>query len=195
MGTKGTSFFYDENAEVYATRKRTVPTRRLDAFLSELSPGASILELGCGAGQDCAYMLSKGFDVTPTDGSVELAKHAEELLGRPVKVMRFEALDAESEYGGVWAEASLLHVPRSMLPDILKRTRRALKDDGIFHASFKAGDAEGYDDFGRYYNYPSASWLKELLSEDGWRNISVTEGDGGGYDGKPTRWLYLAAHK
>lgn len=195
MAIEGTSTFYDENAEVYATRKRTVPTRRLDAFLSELSAGASILELGCGAGQDCAYMLSKGFDVTPTDGSLELAKLAEELIGRPVKVMRFEALDAEAEYGGVWAEASLLHVPRAMLPDVLKRIRRALKDGGILHASFKAGDAEGYDDFGRYYNYPSASWLKERLLEGGWQSISITEGDGSGYDGKPTHWLYLAARK
>lgn len=195
MTTESTSSFYDENAEVYATRKRTVPTRRLDAFLSELSPGASILELGCGSGQDCAYMLSKGFEVTPTDGSVELAKQAEKLIGRPVKVMRFEALDAETEYGGAWAEASLLHVPRATLPDVFSRISRALKDGGVLHATFKAGDAEGYDGFGRYYNYPSAAWLAECLSEGGWRNISITEGDGGGYDGRPTRWLYLAARK
>ncbi|MEZ2127142.1 MULTISPECIES: class I SAM-dependent methyltransferase [unclassified Sinorhizobium] len=195
MATEGTSSFYDENAEIYAVRRRTVPTQRLDAFLSELSPGAPVLELGCGGGHDCAYMLSKGFDVMPTDGSVELAKRAEKLLDRPVKVMRFESLDEENEYSGVWAEASLLHMPRAVLPDVLKRINRALKYGGILHASFKAGDAEGYDGFGRYYNYPSVAWLTERLSEGGWRNVSIIERDGGGYDGKPTRWLYLAARK
>ena len=190
-----TSSFYDDNALVYATRERNLPQSRLDTFLAALPAGASILELGCGAGQDAAYMLSRGFDVIPTDGSAELANEAEKLIGRPVQIMRFETLDAYEAHDGIWAETSLLHVPRASLPDILDRIRRALKDDGIFHASFKAGEAEGHDTFGRYYNYPSAAWLTALLSEGGWREIAMTEADGGGFDGKPTKWLYVSARK
>lgn len=190
-----TSSFYGDNALVYATRERNLPQNRLDTFLAALPAGASILELGCGAGQDAAYMLSQGFDVMPTDGSTELAKQAEALIGRPVRILRFETLDAREAHDGVWAEASLLHVPRASLPDVLDRIRRALKDGGIFHASFKAGDAEGHDTFGRYYNYPSAAWLTALLDEGGWRDIAMTEADGGGFDGKPTKWLYVKARK
>ncbi len=190
-----TTSFYDDNAETYAARDRKPPTARLDAFLAALPEKARILELGCGGGQDCAYMLSKGFDVTPTDGSAELARQAEKLIGRPVKIMRFEELSAHEEFDGVWAEASLLHVPRADLPGILTLIRSALKQDGVFHASFKAGAAEGHDSFGRYYNYPSMEWLQALCDAGGWRDISINEVDGGGYDGKPTRWLHLATRK
>ncbi|MBY5386934.1 SAM-dependent methyltransferase [Rhizobium leguminosarum] len=190
-----TSAFYEENAETYAKRARSLPKQQLDAFLAGLAPGAAILELGCGGGQDSAYMLSQGFDVTPTDASTELARQAEALVGRPVKIMLFQELDAESAFDGVWAHASLLHVPRSELPDVFARIRRALRTGGVMHASFKAGDAEGHDGFGRYYNYPSTEWLLELLTKGGWRNIAISGSDGGGYDGKPTRWLTVGAQR
>jgi SAM-dependent methyltransferase len=195
MSTDPTASFYTDNAAIYAARERRLPRQRLDAFLAALPARATILELGCDSGQDAAYMLSRGSDVTPTDGSAELAREAEKRLGRPVRVMRFEALDATEIFDGIWAEASLLHVPRSALPDIFDRILRALKTGGIFHASFKAGEAEGHDKFGRYYNYPSAVWLEAMLSARGWKNITMTEADGGGFDGEPTRWLYVAAHK
>ncbi|SCB08200.1 class I SAM-dependent methyltransferase [Rhizobium hainanense] len=195
MSTDPTSSFYTDNAALYAARDRNLPRKRLDAFLDALPAGAPILELGCGGGQDAAYMLSRGFDVTPTDGSAELAREAESRIGRPVRIMRFEALDATEAFGGVWAEASLLHVPRSVLPDVFDRILRALKKGGIFHASFKAGEAEGHDKFGRYYNYPSAAWLEAMLSAGGWKDIIMTEADGGGFDGEPTRWLHVKARK
>ncbi|MGO7541723.1 class I SAM-dependent methyltransferase [Rhizobium ruizarguesonis] len=190
-----TSAFYQENAETYAKRARSLPKQQLDAFLAGLAPGAAILELGCGGGQDSAYMLSQGFDVTPIDGSTELARQAEALIGRPVGVMLFQELDADSAFDGVWAHASLLHVPRPELPDVFTRIRRALRTGGIIHASFKAGDAEGHDGFGRYYNYPSAEWLSELLTKGDWRDITIGESDGSGYDGKPTRWLRVSAQR
>jgi len=190
-----TTSFYEDNAETYATRDRKPQAARLNAFLAALPEKARILELGCGGGQDCAYMLSKGFDVTPTDGSAKLARQAEKLIGRPVNVMRFDELAAREEFDGVWAEASLLHVPRNDLAGVFALIRDALKEDGILHASFKAGSAEGHDEFGRYYNYPSREWLHKLLVADGWRNVAINEADGGGYDNRPTRWLHLAARK
>ncbi|EJZ18107.1 class I SAM-dependent methyltransferase [Rhizobium sp. Pop5] len=195
MPDDSTATFYRENAETYAGRARSLPKQTLDAFLAGLVPGAAILELGCGGGQDSAYMLSQGFDVTPTDGSAELARQAEARIGRPVRVMLFQDLDAEGAYDGVWAHASLLHVPRSELPDVFARIRRALKTGGLLHASFKAGKAEGHDGLGRYYNYPSAEWLSELLTKGGWRNLAIGEHDGSGYDDKPTHWLTVSARR
>ncbi|OWV77014.1 SAM-dependent methyltransferase [Rhizobium sp. R339] len=195
MPNDSTAAFYAENAEIYANRARSLPKLELDAFLAGLAPGASILELGCGAGQDSAYMLQQGFDVTPTDGSAELARQAEARIGRPVRVMLFQDLDAENAYDGVWAHASLLHVPRPELPDVFARIRRALRPGGLLHASLKAGEAEGHDGLGRYYNYPSADWLSDLLTKGGWRDIAIAEHDGGGYDGKPTRWLTASARQ
>ena len=162
----GNTRFYRDNAAAYAGRARRTPAVRLDKFLAQLTPGAAVLEVGCGGGQDSAYMLARGFDVTPTDGSPELA-----------------------------AEAERLHVPRTALPDVLTRLLRALKFGGMLHASFKAGNGEGRDDFGRYYNYPSHDWLLRQFEETSWTAIEITEADGSGYDGRPTRWLHVAAEK
>src|SRR3954449_2449018 len=137
--------FYRENASAYAEREITSRRVRLGRFLALLSPGAAILELGCGAGVDTAEMLAQGFDVSPTDGSPEMAAEASRRLGRPVGTLLFHDLDAVEAYDGVWANACLLHVPRNELGQILQLIWRALKSGGAFYASFKAGDAEGRD--------------------------------------------------
>jgi SAM-dependent methyltransferase len=190
--------FYHDEAEAYATRPsrgETSDRRRLWTFLSALPQGAAILELGCGGGQDSEAMLTAGFDVTPTDGSVEIARQAEKRLGRPVGVLLFSDLCSVDSYDGVWANACLLHVPRDDLPGIIGRVHAALRPGGVFHASFKAGEAEGRDRFDRYYNYPSAEWLREAYDPARWAAIDIAEWDGGGYDGVATAWLCVTATK
>ena len=123
--------FYRENASAYAEREITSRRLRLGRFLAPLSPGAAILELGCGAGFDTAEMLALGFDVSATDGSPEMAAEAPRRLGRPVGTLLFGDLDAVEAYDGVWANACLLHVPRADLPQILQLIWRALKPGGI----------------------------------------------------------------
>lgn len=185
--------FYAANAATYAARERRLPTGVLDGFLAALPIGGQILELGCGGGQDAGYMLSKGFAVVPTDGSPELAAEASQRLGMPVQVMRFDELDAISAYDGVWASASLLHVPRPTLSDVLRLVHQALKPGGQFWASYKAGEAEGRDRFGRYYNRPATDSLLRHYEEAGsWQQLRITEASGAGYDGEATGWLWVA---
>lgn len=185
--------FYDENAETYAARQRQPPVERLTAFANLLPSGGTILELGCGAGGDSAWLIERGFAVTPTDGSAAMAHQAEAKLGRPVRVMRFSDLDEVAAYDGVWANACLLHVPRAELPDVLLRIHRALREGGLFYASFKAGVDEGADRFGRYYNRPSQEWLTESYRLAGFATPRIETASGGGYDGEPTEWLLVWA--
>lgn len=185
--------FYAGEAETYALRARQTANARLDTFLDLLPPGAAILELGCGGGQDSQAMLARGFDVTPTDGSPEMARQAEDLLKRPVAVLPFDQLDASGLYDGVWANACLLHVPRANLAAVLSRIHKALKPGGMFYASFKAGSAEGRDRFDRYYNYPSSDWLEAQYAPLTWKSVDMTEAVGGGYDGEKTDWLHVTA--
>ncbi|PZN94580.1 MAG: SAM-dependent methyltransferase [Hyphomicrobiales bacterium] len=187
--------FYASEAQAYAGRSRAAEHARIDAFAAALPARGRVLELGCGGGHDSVELLARGLDVMPTDGSPELAKQAAHRLGRPVAVLLFEHLDAQESFDGVWANACLLHVPRSALPDILTRIHAALKPGGVFYASFKAGTEEGRDRFGRYYNYPSADWLESAYGADRWRTLDIVERDGGGYDGEPTRWLHATAVK
>ncbi|MCM2401282.1 class I SAM-dependent methyltransferase [Rhizobium sp. S153] len=185
--------FYDENAETYAGRSRTLAVDRIEVFAGRVMAGGAVLELGCGAGEDSEWLTARGFVVTPTDGSSGMAAEAEKRLGRPVRVMRFDELAEVNVYDGVWASACLLHVPRADLSDVLARIRRALRPGGIFYASYKAGDAEGSDRFGRYYNRPSSDWLSATYRAAGWQELSIEHAKGGGYDGEPTEWLHVTA--
>lgn len=196
MADEDTLRFYARNAGVYAGRVRRLPQAVLDDFLTRLPPGAKVLELGTGGGQDAAYMLSKGFDALPTDASPELAAEAERRLGRPVMRMRFNELVADTAYDGVWASAALLHAPAAELTGDLRRVHRALRRNGWFFASFKAGEGEGRDRLGRYYNYPDRdSLFAHYRAAGGWTALDIEEHDGSGYDGVPTRWLWVRAQK
>lgn len=187
--------FYAAEAEIYARRARELGEARLQRFAERLPAGGQVLELGCGGGQDSEALFALGLEVTPTDGSPELAAKAQTRLGRPVSVLLFEDLVAEAAFDGVWANACLLHVPRPALPGILARVHRALRPGGAFYASYKAGEAEGRDRFGRYYNYPDAGWLRTAYGRGGWSRIDIEEDLGGGYDHEPTRWLHATAIK
>lgn len=96
-------------------------------FLTHLPPNATILDLGCGPGRDSKCFLEKGYRVLSIDGSEELCKIASTHTGQPVLCQTFEALDYTQEFDGVWACASLLHVPKTRLPKVLENISRALK--------------------------------------------------------------------
>jgi SAM-dependent methyltransferase len=184
--------FYDREAVAYAARREVKASPQLIAFLDRLTPGARVLDLGCGGGQDSAVMLARGFEVTPVDGSPGMAAMAEALLGRVVRVMRFEALEDEAAFDAVWANASLLHARKSGLAEILARVRRALNPGGLFRAGYKAGDADGRDKLGRYYNFPTRAELEAAYAQSGpWATTEVRESTGGGYDGEKRTWLHV----
>ncbi|MGQ2950151.1 MAG: class I SAM-dependent methyltransferase [Agrobacterium sp.] len=187
--------FYRGNAAVYTSREQAADRPHLETFLAQLQEGASILELGCGGGQDSEFMLAAGFNVYPTDGTPEIAKAAQARLGIPVATLLFEDINDKERYDGVWANACLLHVPRAALAGIIGRVHGALKHGGVFYASFKAGEAEGRDTFGRYYNYPSRAWLENAYGQFDWTIIEITSRHGSGYDKMPTDWLHVTATK
>ncbi len=187
--------FYSDEADAYTSQNRQADYDRLETFMRTLPVGGKILELGCGAGDDSAIFLGRGFNVTPTDGTPEIAHAASQRLKRPVPVLLFENLDEKDAYDGVWANACLLHVPRKELFPIINRIYTALKQKGVFYASFKAGTQEGRDSFGRYFNYPTTEWLYQTYHSLPWDKVDIVEDIGSGYDKKTTRWLYVTASK
>lgn len=188
--------FYRRNAEAYAKREITSRQVRMTKFLALLPAGAAILELGCGAGGDSAEMIARGYDVTPTDGSPELAALASRRLGRPVGTLLFHDLDAIEAYDGVWANACLLHVPREQLADVLALIHRALKPGGAFYASYKAGEDDGRDALDRYYNYPTEDWLRTTYAQAGrWADLSIEKGEVRGFDDAMAEMLFVFARR
>lgn len=196
MADDETLAFYARNAAEYVRDDGGRPDARLHAFLDALPAGAHILELGSGSGRDAATMLERGFDVHATDASPELAAEAEVRLGRPVAIMRFDQLDAQVAYDGVWACACLLHAPAEELTDDLRRIHAALRVGGLLTASFKAGNGAGRDRFGRYYNYPDRdTLLGHFHAAADWQGVELESNAGSGYDRQPTQWLWVNARK
>jgi SAM-dependent methyltransferase len=187
--------FYRDNAQSYAAWAKA-PSARLISFLGLLPPGGSVLELGCGAGNHAAEMLARGFALRATDGSPEMAEIASRRLNHPVEVMRFDELEESGTFDGVWASACLLHVPKPELAEVLTRIHRALKEGGLFYASFKTGEGDGRDSLGRYYNYPSADWLKAAYDAAGpWQMLKSDTSEIKSFDDAPATMLRLVVRK
>lgn len=143
--------YYNNNAEKFTAETKTVDfSANQDKFLSLLPQGALILDFGCGSGRDTLYFLEHEFKVEASDGSEAMCKAASELTGIPVKHMLFHQLDARERYDGIWACASILHLPADELEDVLKKMTAALKPGGVIYTSFKYGDFEGMRN-GRYF--------------------------------------------
>jgi len=187
--------FYRRNAEAYAGWAKA-PSTRLIGFLGMLPPAGSILELGCGAGNHSAEMLSRGFRMRITDGSPEMAEIAARRLNHPVEAMLFHELEEREAYDGVWASACLLHVPRDELAGILTRIHRALKPDGLFYASYKMGDHDGRDSLGRYYNYATPEGLAATYAASGsWHEIKSDTSVIKSFDDAPATMLHVVKRK
>ncbi len=135
--------FYERNAEDYFRTTvgidMSVPRER---FAKLLSPGARVLDAGCGSGRDARVFHELGFQVTAFDASPRMAALARAHSGLPVEVRTFQEVAWCEAFDGIWASASLLHVPRAELPPVMRRLRDALVPGGVWHLSFKYGAGE-----------------------------------------------------
>lgn len=125
--TQSTIAYYDEHAEDYCESTVALDMEALyRPFLELLPEGARILDAGCGSGRDSLYFQGLGYNVTTFDASEEMVRLSSRLLGRRTLKMRFQELAFEEEFDGVWACASLLHVNRGEMKEVLQRLARSL---------------------------------------------------------------------
>ena len=160
---KRTLDYYNSKAKDFVSGTVDVVfTEVQDVFLGYIPVSGKILDFGCGSGRDTKYFLSKGYVVNAIDGSEELCKIASEYAGIEVKQMLFQELDEVEVYDGIWACASILHVEKKQLPDIMKKIAIATKTGGVVYTSFKYGDFEGIRN-GRFFSYLTEESFGELL--------------------------------
>jgi SAM-dependent methyltransferase len=148
---------YDERAEQFwvGTRDHDV-SQNLDALLGEIEakPPFRILDFGCGPGRDLRAFVLRGHAPTGLDGAARFVRMAQQYAGVPVWEQDFLALDLpEAEFDGVFANASLFHVPASELPRVLGELRACLRPRGVLFASNPRGSNEEGFQRGRYGAY------------------------------------------
>jgi SAM-dependent methyltransferase len=109
----------------------------------ESDPPFSILDLGCGPGRDLRHFRSLGHEAVGLDGSQEFVAMARDFSGCEVLHQNFLALALpESRFDGVFANASLFHVPSRELPRVLRELRAALRPRGVLFSSNPHGNNE-----------------------------------------------------
>lgn len=160
---------YDRGAESFwqGTRDHDVSQNYaalLDAI--EAAPPFAILDLGCGPGRDLRYFRSLGHDAVGLDGSAEFVAMAREFSGCEVLHQDFLALDLPAaRFDGIFANASLFHVPGRELPRVLGELRATLRPRGVLFSSNPRGNnEEGFhgDRYGCFWDL--ATWRARLTA-------------------------------
>lgn len=192
---ENTIIYYNLNSHRFVSDTQVVVFENTQKrFLSRLS-SSYLMDFGCGSGRDTKYFLDHGYTVDAIDGSEEMCKIAAAYTGIPVKQMLFLQLDEQEKYDGIWACASILHLPLQDLETVLHKMSRALKPSGIIYASFKYGTFEGERN-GRYFTDMTEDTFAVLLKkiptltlEEQWISSDVRPDRG------DEKWLNLILQK
>ena len=154
---------YNQRADDFweGTRGHDV-SQNIEALLQyiEGDPPFAILDVGCGPGRDLKSFADRGHYAVGLEGSARFAAMARAFSGCDVLHQDFLKLDLPpAAFNGVFANASLFHVPGQELPRVLKELHAALKPRGVLFASNPHGDrSEGWNR-GRYGAYHDlAAW-------------------------------------
>lgn len=101
-----------------------------------------------------------------------------------------------SIFDGIWAQASLLHLTKSEMPLAIEKCANALKDGGLFYASFKKGFGEKLDNDKRFFSYYQSSELKQIFQQTNhFSSIEVIEDKNDTMQRNDLVWLTVVAKK
>jgi len=173
--TAGTLAHYNARAEDFrdGTRDHDV-SQNIAALLRHLrgAPPFAILDFGCGPGRDLAVFRAKGCEAVGLEGSSALAAMARADSGCEVWEQDFLALDLPpGRFDGIFANASLFHVPRQELPRVLAELRAALKPQGVLFASNPRGQGEEGWNRGRYGVWHDLESWRAFLEAAGFEEL------------------------
>ncbi|MBL1143183.1 MAG: class I SAM-dependent methyltransferase [Proteobacteria bacterium] len=163
---------YENNAESFwqGTRDHDV-SQNIDAFLQALSKDKplDILDFGCGPGRDIHTFKSLGHNPIGLDGSKIFCEMAKKHSGCTVLHQSFSKLELEvNSFDGVFANASLFHVPGHELLKVLKQLHNALRTGGVLFCSNPRGDIEGWQGQ-RYGHYMEIKSSQVYLEKAGFK--------------------------
>lgn len=151
---------YEQNADAFfaGTIDHDV-SQNIDALLMAIEAPApyTILDLGCGPGRDLKTFTQLGHKAIGLDGSSRFAEMARAYSGCDVWHQDFLHLDLpRAVFDGVYANASLFHIPGAELPAVLDKLHATLKPGGVLFSSNPRGDnREGWNGprYGSYHDY------------------------------------------
>jgi SAM-dependent methyltransferase len=160
---------YNTHAEDFreGTRDHDV-SQNIDALLHHIvvEPPFAILDFGCGPGRDIKAFTSLGHRAVGLDGAERFVAMARDETGCEVWQQDFLHLDLPAaRFDGVFANASLFHVPSQDLARVLRQLHSTLKPGGVLFSSNPRGaNQEGWN-HGRYGAFHDLeAWRRYMTS-------------------------------
>jgi SAM-dependent methyltransferase len=191
--------WYDLRAKSYAAASnRCDPSLERAQFLEGLATGARILDAGCGAGRDLAAFRAAGHVVTGLDPSAGMRRICRDRLGKdiPLRAERLQDVaDPPGSWDGIWAMASLLHVPSAAHAAVIGRLHAALAPGGRLYVCLKTQEtgapADVIDAEGRpmaRMSMETAERIADCISPGAWRIWATVAGAS---SGRETLWTNI----
>ena len=166
---------YNRNAQDFRAGTRDHDVRQnIDALLRHIegAPPFVVLDFGCGPGRDLATLTRLGHLAIGLDGSNEFAAMARTDTACEVWQQDFLKLDLpQHHFDGIFANASLFHVPSRELPRVLRQLHNTLKPGGVLFSSNPRGTNEEGWNHGRYGAYHDLATWRSLLTTAGFDEI------------------------
>jgi SAM-dependent methyltransferase len=185
---------YEAAADHYVASSRPVSgdlAQYLDAF-ADLVGAGSVLELGSGPGHDAAYLEEQhGLRVRRTDATPAFVERLRR-QGQEADLLDARTDDLGGPYGGVLADAVLLHLDPLQVEDLLARAHGAVAAGGALGITLKEGDGSAWSsaklDVPRHFTYWREPALREVLTRTGWSVRSLDH-----VAGRLEPWLFVLA--
>ena len=137
--------YYEENNEKFIEETFNTDMSSIYVYFEKYLKysTAKILDIGFGSGRDSLYFQNKGYEVHSLEPVEAFCIHGKEIGLKNIYQMKVQQMEFNSEFDGIWACASLLHIPTYELVDVLNRCYNALKEGCVMYCSFKNGEYEG----------------------------------------------------
>ena len=149
-------------------------SQNIDALLAAIEGAApfAILDFGCGPGRDLETFTARGHHAVGLEGSAKFAAMARDSSGCEVWRQDFLALDLPpARFDGIYANASLFHVPSQELPRVLGQLHATLKPRGVLFSSNPRGDNEEGWNRGRYGAFHDIETWRGYLTAAGFSEL------------------------
>jgi SAM-dependent methyltransferase len=160
---------YECRAEEFRSRTRDHDvSENIAALLRHIvaAPPFTLLDFGCGPGRDLQALTQLGHTAIGLDGAGAFADMAAADTGCEVWRQDFLSLALpEQQFDGIFANASLFHVPSCALPRVLRQLHTTLKPGGVlFSSNPRGGNEEGWNGgrYGVFHDY--AAWSRYLAA-------------------------------